>query len=1095
MVGMYRRRAVAWIGAVVVTSSLVAVPATAATTAEIVNDNPSNWTPDVLDGRVEAIARVGESILIGGTFTQVQDDVTTYSRTSIAAFDASTGVVDSAFDPVLDGDVTAIVPAADGTSVYITGNFNNVNGTLERKVARIDVATGSLVPGFDSALILSEVRDARLVGDQLIIGGPFDEVGTQPRPAIASLDAATGEVTPFVDLGFAGVHNGGATLVAKMEVTPDGDRLLVIGNFTSVEGVPRDQIAMLDLTGPTAALANWYTPFFESTCASVFNTFMRDLDIDATGTFAIVSTTGAYRGGIGAGTSCDTISRWELDQAGTDLEATWVNYTGGDTTYAVEIGPGVVYAGGHMRWVNNPYDGDYAGPGAIPREGIVALDTVNGMPFSWDPGRARGVGVFDMLLTDEGLWAGSDTDRWGNETHRKLALFPAFNGTAVEDYAAGSLPNHVEALGRITAPGTPDPSVLYRVNAGGPALASADDGPDWEGDIDSASAYRNSGSNRAVNHSIHFIEAAVPSDDFDRVPLDVYATERWDPASGEEMAWTFSVPFGTPVEVRLYLGNKCACTDEPGERVFDVVLEDATVIDDLDLSLMHGHETATMYSFDIVSDGAVNIEFGHVVENPLINAIEIIRTDTPGGGSIAADDDVLRRFLDPTTGPGGAQTTAGTEAWRWARGGFMVNDTVYTGHADGTMWMRSHDGDDWGQPARVELYGSTFMPAMADVTGMFFDPVDYRVYYTLAGDSTLYWRWFTPESSLVGATAFTATGDVGALGPARVRGMFLADGWIYFADSAGGDLLRIGFDGGVVDGPVTTVDSSADWRARALIVSTNQAPTAAATADCAYRQCDFDATGSSDPDGGIVAYDWDFGDGATSTGATASHTYADLGSATVTLTVTDDEGLTDTTTIDVIATNAPPDAAFTLECDFLTCEFDATDSSDSDGDVVTYQWNFGDGGSGSGELVTHTYTTTAIHPVTLTVTDDDGGTGTTTVDVAVTPPPVHIHLLRPRPYDVDNDKWIARAIVKMKDANGDFVEGVEVTVRYGSQRFRSCTTNANGKCKVRIWVKDTRAKIPLEVVKVAWSGGYDPAANLDFDKDGNSERTVVIRPF
>jgi PKD repeat protein len=1079
----------------VVVTVVVAAPAGAAPTAEIVSDDPVNWTPDVLDGRVEAIAAVGDHIVIGGTFTQIRDEVATYSRSSLAALDASTGVVDVAFDPVLDGDVTAIVPAADGTSVYVTGNFNTVNGTVERKVARIDVATGALVPGFDSALILSEVRDARLVGDHLVIGGPFDAVGNQPRSAIASLDAATGAVTSFVDLDFAGVHNGGATLVAKMEATPAGDKLLVIGNFTSVEGVTRDQIAMLDLTGPTATLAEWYTPFYESTCASVFNTFMRDLDIDATGTYAVVSTTGAYRGGIEAGTSCDTISRWELDQTGTELGATWVNYTGGDTTYAVEIGPGVVYAGGHMRWVNNPYDGDYAGPGAIPRDGIVALDSVNGMPFSWNPGRTRGVGVFDMLLTDDGLWAGSDTDRWNNELRMKLAFFPTFNGTTVEDYAVGGLPNHVEALGRITPPGTFDAAVLYRVNAGGPALASADDGPAWEADLAAASPYRNSGSNRAVNHSIHFIEAAVPSDDFDRVPLDVYATERWDPASGDEMAWTFPVAAGIPVEVRLYLGNKCACTDEPGERVFDVTLEGAAVIDDLDLSLTHGHETATMYAFDVVSDGAVNIDFGHVVENPLVNAIEIIRTDLAGGGSISADDDAVRRLLDPAAGAGAADVTTGAEAWRWARGGFMVDDTVYTGHADGTMWMRSHNGEVWGPPVRLELYGSNFMPDVANVTGMFFDPDDSRMYYTLAGDPALYWRWFTPESALVGATAFTATGDVGTFAPSRVRGMFLADGWVYFADASDGDLLRIAFDGGVVEGPVTTVDTGTDWRARALIVSSNRAPVAAATADCTHRDCTFDATGSTDPDGDIAAYQWDFGDGTTGTGATPSHTYTGLGPQSVTLTVIDDGGLTDATALEVTTTNAPPEAAFSLGCNLLTCEFDATGSTDPDGDIVVYDWDFGDGASGSGARVSHTYGSGGAFSVTLGVVDDDGGTATATLTLQTTPPPVHIHLLRPRPYDVDNDMWIARAIVKMKDASGDFVAGVEVTVRYGDRRYRSCTTNANGKCKVRTWVKDTRAKIPLEVVEVVWSGGYDPEANLDFDKDGNSERTVIHRPF
>jgi hypothetical protein len=58
----------------------------------------------------------------------------------------------------------------------------------------------------------------------------------------------------------------------------------------------------------------------------------------------------------------------------------------------------------------------------------------------------------------------------------------------------------------------------------------------------------------------------------------------------------------------------------------------------------------------------------------------------------------------------------------------------------------------------------------------------------------------------------------------------------------------------------------------------------------------FDGSGSYDPDGSIVAYDWDFGDGNTGTGISPIHTYATAGTYTVTLTVTDDDGLTDTAT-------------------------------------------------------------------------------------------------------------------------------------------------------------------------------------------------------
>ncbi len=879
---------------VTVAAAALPVPhAEAATIAEIVSDNPVNWTPDVLDGQVEAIAQVGNRIIIGGTFTQVEDNAGVHNRSRIAAFNASTGTVDPGFSPTLDGVVTAIVPAADGTSIYITGGFNTVNGTIERKVAKLDLATGARVAGFDTPYILNQVRDARLVGDELVIAGAFAAVGSDPRTALASLDAATGDLTSFVNLEFAGVHSGGSTLVSKIDVTPNGQKLLAIGNFTSVEAQTRDQVALIDLSGPTATLANWYTPFFESQCAPVFNTFMRDLDIDATGQFAVISTTGAYRGGIEAGVSCDTISRWELNMTGTNLESTWTTYTGGDTTYAVEIGPGVVYAGGHMRWVNNPYQGDYAGPGSIPREGIVALDTVNGMPFSWDPGRARGVGVFDMLLTDAGLWAGSDTNRWGGEIHMKLAMFPSASGTEVEAYQTGSLPNHVSALGRIASAGTPDPAVLYRVNAGGSALPSADDGPDWESDTATTSPYRNSGSNRSDWPAVHYVEPSVPSEDFDRVPLQVFASERWDPSSGAELTWSFPVTAGTPIQVRLYFANRCRCTDQPGERVFDVDVEGTEAINELDITADHGHETAVAYTFDLVSDGAVDIVLRHVVENPLINGIEIVQTGV-AGGTITSDDNVLRRYLDPATGADAPVATAGTEAWRWARGGFMVDSTVYTGWADGSMMMRSLDGGTWGTPSRIALFGNNVIPTTYDITGMFFDPIDERVYYTLAGDSSLYWRWFTPESHSLGATAFTATGAVGALDPTRVRGMFLADGWIYFANAANGNLLRIGFGGGVVSGSASVVDTGSDWRSRALIVSSNLAPTAVASGDCSFRECDFNGTGSTDADGTIVSYDWDFGGGSTDSGATVSHRYDDIGPHTATLTVTDNEGLTAT---------------------------------------------------------------------------------------------------------------------------------------------------------------------------------------------------------
>jgi PKD repeat protein len=169
----------------------------------------------------------------------------------------------------------------------------------------------------------------------------------------------------------------------------------------------------------------------------------------------------------------------------------------------------------------------------------------------------------------------------------------------------------------------------------------------------------------------------------------------------------------------------------------------------------------------------------------------------------------------------------------------------------------------------------------------------------------------------------------------------------------------------------------------------NSPPTASFTYTCTDLACDFDGTASSDSDGSIVSYDWTFGDGATASGSTASHTYAASGDYTVTLTVTDDGGATgtDSQTVSVSdGSNAAPVASFTFGCTDLDCSFDGSGSSDSDGSIVSYDWTFGDGATGSGVTTSHTYAAGGTYNVTLTVTDDGGATGSDAQDVTVTEP-------------------------------------------------------------------------------------------------------------
>ena len=220
---------------------------------------------------------------------------------------------------------------------------------------------------------------------------------------------------------------------------PNGATLVAVGNFTTVAGQAREQMAMLTLAGQTATLSSWSTQRFVMQCASKFDTYIRDIDIDPTGTYVAVGTTGAFFGGVGSNTLCDSVSRWELGRTGASQQPTWVDYEGGDTNWSVTATGTAIYTGGHYRWVNNPYAGDTVGPGTIKRRALAALDPVNGMPLSWNPGRSPGEGVFIMISTPEGLWVGHDTNTIGHEYHPRLALLPDRRGD-VDPSADGRQP-------------------------------------------------------------------------------------------------------------------------------------------------------------------------------------------------------------------------------------------------------------------------------------------------------------------------------------------------------------------------------------------------------------------------------------------------------------------------------------------------------------------------------------------------------------------------------------------------------------------------------------------------------------------------------
>ncbi|MFV0460825.1 MAG: PKD domain-containing protein [Actinomycetales bacterium] len=847
--------------------------------AQIVSDNPANWTPHVVDGSVNDLVELNGMIYAVGTFTTVRqsDGAPDLTRNGIFAFDATTGQIAADFDPNLSGGANSIV--TDGTSLYVGGDFNAVNdNTRHRKVAMLDPVTGRPVRKLVSPN--SAVNEVVVRGTTLYVGGRFSSVGGDNSSVFVAINTVDGTVIPGLGASFSGQYNGGNTSILRMDLSPDGSKLVVVGNFTSVNGSPRQQVAVLDTTATATTVDSWSTDRFDrsrNSCASVFDTFVRDVDIDPTGSYFVVTATGAFAGGAAAGTLCDTVQRWSLT-GGAGQQPEWINYTGGDTTWGVAITGDVVYLGGHFRWSDNPYSNNSAGPGSVAREGLVAVDARNGLPISWNPGRQRGVGAQAMYATPQGLWVGSDTDRINDELRPRIAFLP-LAGASMPQVSSAPLGNTVFGSQVMAGSAT-------RLNAGGGAVG------DPAGNWLSETGYVSGGTTASRRGNVSYT-SSVPAG----TPQALFATEHLG-----NQSWNIPAAAGTQVRLRLYFAEQSTFA-WPGSRTFRIAVDGVTKYDSYDVyAQAGGTRRAVMLDIPVTSDGTVNVSLtGNWGNSPILNGIEVVA---------AGPSDLVRRDLDATGAPTTAAATADSSIdWADVRGATTIGNAIYYGRSDGRFYTRTFDADGvtFGPERQVDLHndpddGTPIPFAIASLTGLAYDADTHRLYYTVAGDANLYYRGFTLESEKVGSLTYSqATG----INFSTARGLTIAGGKLLYG-STDGSLRAVTFTGGKVSGAPSVVSSDGTWTYRAMFVdpdgppAPNQAPRAALSVTCdSAGGCTLDASESSDPDGSITGYSWNFGAGATTSiteSATVQHSFGQSGTYPVSVTVTDDTGATATAT-------------------------------------------------------------------------------------------------------------------------------------------------------------------------------------------------------
>jgi hypothetical protein len=394
-----------------------------------------------------------------GQFSSISQGGVAYPRNNVFSFSASPPYTITSWAPNVNGKVNTIT--FNGTNcadAYIGGNFSSVNGTAVADLAEIDTTTGNVVPGFGDVVQGGQVWTLLGVNGHILVGGDFFSVNGGTNKFFASVNPLTGLDDGFLQLHVTGHYHycdpatgkcttsDNHTLIYKQQLSHGGTLDLVEGNFTSVGGVPRQQIFMLNLATSPATVTGWTSPEWDGSkgnlpggypyqCWFTEAFYIRNAAWSPDDSTVYVATTGFHPWNVPATSPrsgmCDAAAAFPATQA--SVLHTWIEYSGCDSYYTVAADASSVYVAGHPRWANNPDGCNAAGPGAVPDPGLQGLDPATGQVQLNSGGTAlytmSRANADNMLLTSAGLWIGStnrgnDNQCGGVGGHAGICLLP-----------------------------------------------------------------------------------------------------------------------------------------------------------------------------------------------------------------------------------------------------------------------------------------------------------------------------------------------------------------------------------------------------------------------------------------------------------------------------------------------------------------------------------------------------------------------------------------------------------------------------------------------------------------------------------------------
>jgi PKD repeat protein len=931
----------------------LALPGTAQADSQPLAGTPATVAADALptvqiNGVAWAQAVVGNTVYVGGDFTTARPagaaaGTQETPRNNLLAYDIRTGELITSFAPVLNGQVLAVTASPDGSRIYVAGDFTQADGQVRNRVAAYDTATGALVSNWRPN-INSQVRALAVTADTVYMGGSITAVGGVSRTRLAAVSTADGTLLPWAPLPGVG-STSGSDQVMSLVVTGNGTQVVAAGRFASMNGTKATGVAAIDaVTGATRPFAINQKITNQGSDSAVYSVTTDGVNVYGT----------AYDFGGPGNLEGSFVAKAD---GGAIVE---INDCRGDT-YSSYPSNGVLYVASHTHNCSpiggfpeqNPRVHKFATAYTIAPSGVGGATTFSnknlvgqpaGKQLDWfptmTPGTYTGQGQAGWSVTGNGQYV-----VYGGE-------FPRVNGSGQQGlvrYAVPALaPNKVGPDAGPTATATsPQPGLatiswtttddqdnqhltysVYREGLATPVYETVKGSLWWQNSAMSATDAGVSGSlrYRVVATDPFGNQAAGEWVAVEVAPAPATGTANYAAAvkaDGAQSQWRLGEASGTAADA---IGNRPMTVGSGVTRgVAGALSGDAN----------------TAYSFNGSAQATLATQTASAAPNTFTAEAWFQSSSTSGG-----------RILGFASAASGNSSTYDRQVYLDTRGRVNFGVDVPNGRRSTERTVTSaasfNDGKWHHVAASLSSSGMVLfidgkqVGAQADATS----GQSYNGYFrigsdrAMGGSNTFTGRidevaLYPAALSAAQVAAHAAAGGVAAAPNLAPTARFAssstglaatvdatsskdADGTIAtyawtFGDGStgtGATATRTYAAAGTYLATLTVTDNKGATSTATRMVSVapvvpNKAPTAAFTASAKDLTISVDAAGSADSDGVVKAYAWNFGDGSTATGATASHTYAAAGTFHVSLTVTDDKGATGATGQDVTVV-APP---------------------------------------------------------------------------------------------------------------------------------------------------------------------------------------------